>query len=92
MTNKEEKELTDSIIILTKLIRQLRSERYLQMVENRKKFIFYNFLSGVFKGIGFAIGTTIVLALVFWLLSYLINVPFLGNWIANIIDYIQEVR
>lgn len=90
MKKQEEKSLTESIIVLTKLIRQLRSEKYLQMIENPKKFLFYNFLSGISRGIGFVLGTTIVLALILWALSHLIVVPVLGDWISNLINYIEQ--
>lgn len=87
MPKKEEKTLAESVIILTKLIKQLRSERYLQMIENRKKFLFYNFLAGIARGLGFALGTTVILGLIIWLLSQLITIPVLGAWISQIIEY-----
>ena len=92
MEEKEKKTLVKSITDLTKLVRQLRSERYLQMVDNRKKFLFYNFIAGVARGVGWALGTTLVVGLVLWILSQLINVPLLGDWIGNIVDYIQDTR
>jgi len=92
MEKEKEKSLTESIITLTKLVKQLRSEKYLQMIENRKKFLFYNFLSGVTRGIGFGLGTTLVLGLILWILSQLITIPLLGDWIIHIINYIQENR
>ncbi len=92
MEEKEEKTLIESITTLTELVKQLRSERYLQMVDNRKRFLFYNFIAGMARGVGWALGATVVLGLVVWIISYLINVPLLGDWIGNIIDYIQETR
>lgn len=92
MEKEEEKSLTESIITLTKLVKQLRSEKHLQMIENRKKFLFYNFLSGITRGVGFALGTTLVLGLIFWILSELTSIPLLGDWITRIINYIQENR
>lgn len=90
MKKGEGKSLTESIIALAKLIRQLRSERYLQMVENRKKFLFYNFLSGVVRGVGFTLGTGIILGLILWILSQLITIPIIGEWVSSLINYIQE--
>ena len=92
MEEKEEKTLVESITTLTELIRQIRSEKYLQMVDNRKKFLFYNFIAGLARGVGWALGATVVLGFVVWILSHLINVPLLGDWIGSIIDYIQEAR
>ena len=92
MTKKQEESLVESIITLTKLVKQLRSEKYLQMIENRKKFLFYNFLSGISGGIGFVLGTTLVLGLILWILSQLITIPLFGDWLIKIINYIQENR
>lgn len=92
MEKQEEKSLTKSITSLTKLVKQLRSERYLQMIENKKKFLFYGFLSGMTRGIGFALGSTLIFALTLWVLSQLISMPFLGDWIARLINYIQQAR
>lgn len=92
MEEKEEKTLVESITNLTELVKQLRSERYLQMIDNRRRFLFYNFMAGAARGVGWALGATIILGIVIWILSQLINVPFLGDWIGNIIDYIQESR
>jgi hypothetical protein len=92
MKEKEKKTLVKSITDLTKLVKQLRSERYLQMVDNRKKFLFYNFIAGIARGVGWALGTTIIIGLILWALSQLINIPLLGDWIGKIVDYIQKTR
>ena len=93
MTKKEEeKSLTESILALTKLVRKLRSERYLQIVDNPKKFLFYNFLLGVHRGIGFAFGASVIFAFIIWVLSQLSIVPVLGDWIVNLLDYVQRTK
>jgi len=84
MEKQEEKSLTKSITSLTKLVKQL--------IENKKKFLFYGFLSGMTRGIGFALGSTLIFALTLWVLSQLISMPFLGDWIARLINYIQQAR
>lgn len=92
MKEEETKSLTESILTLTKLVKQLRSKRYLQMVDNPKKFLFFSFLSGVAKGLGLAFGASIIFALVIWLLSKLSIFPFFGDWIVNLLDYVQKTK
>lgn len=92
MKKEEEKSLTDSILDLIKLVKQLRSERYLQMVDNPKKFLFFSFLMGAARGLGFAIGLSIIFAIIIWLLSKLTIIPILGNWIIDLLNYIQSTR
>jgi len=92
VNNKEEKQLADSINKLAKLVERLRDEKYLQMIDNKKKFLWYNFLSGAARGLGFIVGSTILLAFIIWLLTQLLPLPIIGKWIADLINYIQEVR
>jgi len=92
MNKEEEKSLKGLVLDLTKLIDQLRSKRYLQIVDDIKKFLFYSLLSGIARGAGFTIGVTIVAALIFWILSKLTVIPFFGDWIIDLLDYIQQAK
>jgi len=89
---QEGKSLAESILTLTKLVEQLRSKRYLQMIDNPKRFLFYNFLSGIARGVGFAFGASLIFALIVWLLSQLTIIPFLGDWIVALLDYVQKTK
>ncbi len=96
MKKEEEKSLTESILVLTKFVKKLRSERYLQIVDNPKKFFFYNFLLAIVKGVGFAIGASLIFALLIWILSQVLSeltmIPVVGDWVVNLLDYIQEAK
>jgi hypothetical protein len=92
MEEKQEKSLRESVTVLTKLVEELRSRRYLQRIDKPKRFLFYNFISGIVRGIGVALGASIVFALIIWILSKLQIVPVLGNWAIIILDYIEKVR
>jgi hypothetical protein len=92
MEKEKEKSLAESVEVLAKLVDGLRSRRYLQMVDKPKKFLFYNFLSGVASGLGTVFGATIIFALVIWLLSKMQLVPVFGDWAVKILDYIQQTR
>ncbi|MFH1894466.1 MAG: DUF5665 domain-containing protein [Patescibacteria group bacterium] len=92
MEEKQEKSLGESVAVLTKLVEDLRSRRYLQRIDNPKKFFFYNFISGIIRGVGVAIGASIAFALIIWILSKLQIVPVLGNWAIIILDYIEKMR
>jgi len=92
MKKEEEKSLTESILALTKFIKKTQLKEWLKLVNNPKKFFFYNFLLGIIRGFGWAVGAFIVFSLIIWLLLKLTFVPFLGDWITNLINYIQENR
>jgi len=66
---------------------------YEEYRREKKKVLFFNFLLGVMRGVGFVIGVTIVsgivLAILTWLLSKSINMPIIGKFIATIVDYVK---
>lgn len=92
MKEKQEKSLGESVAVLTKLVEELRSRRYLQRIDKPKRFLFYNFIAGIVRGVGVAIGASIVFALIIWILSRLQIVPILGDWAIIIVDYIERAR
>ena len=92
MKEEEEKTLSESVANLAKIIKELRSKRYLQIADNPKKFLFYNFISGIASGLGTVVGASIVFAIIIWFLTKLIFVPHLGNWIVNLLNYVQSSR
>jgi hypothetical protein len=63
-----------------------------QFEDNPKKFLLYNFLGGIARGLGFAVGVSLIFALIIWTLSKLTIIPFLGDWIITLIDYIEKAR
>ena len=62
---------------------------------NRNRFQVYkmNFFRGIFFGLGSALGATVVIGLIIWLLSMLTDVPGgLGDFIQSIIDAMSKPR
>ncbi len=92
MNDEQEKKLAESVEDLAELVDRLRSETYLQIIDSKRKFLWYNFLTGAAKGLGFIIGSTLLLALFLWVASHLITVPVIGEWAADLINYINRAR
>lgn len=60
---------------------------------NRSKLQIYwvNFFRGIFFGVGSVIGGTIVIALVLWILSWLVDVPGgVGDFVKFIVDTVKQ--
>ena len=57
------------------------------------RYIWFTFLNGIAQGIGIALGTTLVLGIVIYLvtiiLSQLVNFPVLGSYFSDIIKMIN---
>ena len=92
--NKLEKLLLENI---DKLNKSLQRNNFLDLVEllgDRKKLFIRNFSSGIFKGIGIGRGVTLITAILLILLQKIValNIPVIGEFIADIVDIVQNNR
>ena len=64
---------------------------YLYYLSDTKRIIFNNFLAGLFKGIGNAVGFFIIGAVIVYLISLLAsrNLPIIGDFLEEIINLIK---
>ena len=62
---------------------------YLTGYISKKEMMKMSFLKGVVAGVGGALGATIVVALLIWILSLLDTVPFIGPVVENIEDTVK---
>lgn len=65
---------------------------YVELFRNPLRLLYLNFLAGVFRGFGIAVGFTIVGAVFLVLLGRLaaLNLPLIGDFIADIVRVVQE--
>lgn len=50
-----------------------------------------NFIRGIFFGVGSALGATIVIGLLLWLLSFFVDLPGgVGNFVQYIVDTVKN--
>jgi hypothetical protein len=67
---------------------------YIELTKRPWKIILFNFLGGVGRGFGIAIGMTLVAALVIVILgrilSHLITLPFIGKQLADLVSLVNQ--
>lgn len=65
---------------------------YVTLMSKPRRLIYLNVLGGLARGIGFAVGFTLLGALVIYVLtrSFLLNLPVVGNFIGEIVWIIQQ--
>jgi|WetSurMetagenome_2_1015567.scaffolds.fasta_scaffold972771_1 hypothetical protein len=93
----------ESDYVLTKRdVRALKSlaksyERTIDYLYTRNRFwrnIFFNLVNGMARGLGIAIGITVLAFIVYYILKSLqvLELPYIGDFIAQLLEYIEDVR
>jgi len=61
---------------------------YVKLSQRTGKILWLNFISGIARGLGFTIGATIVLAIIFKIISYIIgmNIPYLTELLREVVE------
>lgn len=95
MAQKISDKLLENIMVqLEKLGQNLEKAsiaEYVELYRRPKRLLFFNFLAGVVRGFGFAIGFTVVGAIFVYALGKIasLNLPVVGEFIAEITRIVQ---
>ena len=73
-------------------LERLRLPEYIRYLEDRKRFYRMQLVGGIIRGLGTAIGFTILGAVLVWLLQDLAqrNLPVIGDFLAEIVNLVQR--
>lgn len=84
--------LEDKISKLSATMERVNLADYLRLINNPWRLLWVNFLAGLARGVGMAIGGTLLFAFILYILSKLAvwNLPVLSDFIANIIRMVEE--
>lgn len=63
--------------------REILEDLFNDMYRDRHKVYVMNFVRGIFFGLGSVLGGTVVVALVVWILSFFVNIPWIGDTVQN---------
>lgn len=76
---------------LNEKVEKSKINEYVLMMNDTKKLLWKNFISGIFKGIGSGIGFTILGAIVLLILRkiVLLNIPIIGRYLKDILDIVE---
>jgi len=83
--------LTEKIDELAINMEKMKLAEYVDMLNNPRRLLYINFLQGISRGFGTAIGFTILAAIVVYIMQriILINVPVIGEFIADLVEIVQ---
>lgn len=71
---------------------KLKFVDYVYFLEHPRKMLWANFISGLARGFGIAIGFTILGAIAIYVLNIIvkINLPYIGQFISDIVKIVQS--
>jgi hypothetical protein len=75
---------------LAERFEKLEILEFLELKSNPWKMLALNFLGGLARGFGIAVGLTVVFGLAAYVLSRLISLPIIGEYIAQIVEIVNQ--
>ena len=83
--------MAEKIDKLAVSMEKMRLAEYVQMLDNPRRLLYINFLQGLSRGFGTAIGFTILAGIVIYFMQkiILINIPVIGEFIAELVEIVQ---
>lgn len=74
------------------LIEKSRIRDYMMLTDSKRRLFIINFVAGVGRGFGQAIGFTFLAAITFYILTAWIDLPIIGRYIAKLLDIVDIYR
>ncbi|HPU01067.1 MAG: hypothetical protein GX890_00925 [Firmicutes bacterium] len=83
------------IVRLARLSRDLERfnlAEYISLLNNPRRYLLVNFAGGIARGLGFALGATLLAALLLYIMQRLVilNLPLIGDFIAELVKIVNE--
>ena len=85
-------QLEEKIDELAVIIDKSKLKDYVDLVNDPLRLLYVNFIMGLARGLGMAIGFSALAALVFYILRSWVNLPLIGQGIAKLLDIIDAYR
>lgn len=86
------KELIEKVEDISLTLEKTKIAEYVDLMENKWRLLYINFVAGLARGFGMAVGFTLLSAIAIYTLQRLIdlNLPLIGDFIAEIVKIVQE--
>ena len=90
--SEEKKEKIERLERLIERLDNSSVSEFVRLSQNTPKILWLNFLSGIARGLGFTVGTAIVLAVLYKIIAELIsmNIPYLTEMLTDFIEMVQQ--
>lgn len=92
MDIKEIMRLNENLEKINEKLDNNKINEYIYLSESKKKLFLINFISGAAKGLGYAVGFSILSGLMLYVIYSTIDMPIIGKYIAQLIDIVEIYR
>ena len=92
LNNRQAKALFKKLTVVESKLERANLGEFVKLLENPLRLILLNFLSGLARGFGIAIGLTIIASIFLVLLGRLasLNLPVIGQYIADLVRIVNQ--
>ncbi|WP_017814320.1 MULTISPECIES: DUF5665 domain-containing protein [Paenibacillus] len=85
----EVKRLNERLDQLTKALDKAEIRDIIENYSSVRRRLITNFIAGTARGLGLSLGTIVILALLAFILSQMVSLPLIGDYISQILDYVK---
>ena len=75
---------------LVKVLNAADVVEFLEYLKSGKRVFWVNFRAGVAKGLGVTVGMTVILGILIWVLTMLVDLPLVGEYFKDAQSYVTE--
>ena len=75
---------------LVKVLSAADVVEFLEYLKSGKRVFWVNFRAGVAKGLGVTVGMTVILGILIWVLTMLVDLPLVGEYFQDAQSYVTE--
>lgn len=92
MTEKKIKSLENKLENFSVALERTKIAEYTEIINNPKRLLIVNFVGGLARGLGMAIGFTLLAGIVVYFIQQLVDLPLIGEYIAELLNIIENYR
>jgi len=91
INGKNQKEILEKLQDVSERMKKMTIAEHIEMVRSPKRMIIINFIAGLSRGLGFAIGATVLGAIMITVLVRIAssNIPIIAEFVARIIKIVE---
>ena len=84
--------INDKVDKISIQLENAKLSEYVNLMENKKRLLWNNFIAGLARGFGMAVGFTILGGIIIYFLRYLVllNLPIISSFISEVVRIVQN--